>query len=154
MIKTKKAQIGETITWFLGFIIIFFIIMLFTFFTIIYFASTSIKIEITETSINEIINKDNQIFFSFLNSETNYNNQNIKIKDLIVKYYETKNENIKKEIIKIFRDKFNENYYYYFKISKDDTILVFNKNIDIENQNEVYIIDSGGIKINYYIERK
>lgn len=66
--KTRKAQISATITWFVAFLIIFFIIMIFLFFTLI--ASRNKDIDIETVKYNSESLESQRFLTSFLKQET------------------------------------------------------------------------------------
>jgi len=172
----KKAQIGETITWFAAFAIIFFIMMLFTFITVF----ISLKNPVSPDSIGNKeanANKDIQILLSFLDSKTTYNSEDIKVKGLIGEYYKSPNSEIQLKLDVIFSGINNGIYNYDIIISKEgiqDKIEISNiftseanilkleqsryklsEEIKIRDENEFYLPSSiGKIKINYFLEEK
>jgi hypothetical protein len=176
MISNKKGQIAETITWFVAFVIIFFIVMFFTFFTVA--VTLGKKVDNKDLNTNGITMQNADILLNFLNSNTNYNTQDIQVKDLIIKYYETGDEDIKTAITMLFKNKFKDNYYFYFSISKDNENIIYingipivsagsittttDKNFkysfkevnEISQQSEFYLLSKDKIKINYFIEER
>jgi hypothetical protein len=152
--KNKKAQIGETITWFAAFVIIFFLIMVFMFITIFLASKNPIKPE----EISRITFEDNQqLLFSVLDYKTNYNNEVVSLKKLIAEYCINRDLELKNKITAIFQSEL-EDYYFKIEIVKEiseEKILSLTNYPDyaVEIRYSLSIINSNGAKINYGIEK-
>lgn len=84
--KNKRAEIGETLTWMTGFLLIFFVIIIFISGTLILAATKSVSGDKEEIRLGEYNSKSieiQRILFSILNSEVSFNEKQIKIKELI-----------------------------------------------------------------------
>jgi biopolymer transport protein ExbD len=166
--KNKKGQIGETITWFVAFVIIFFIVMVFTFITI----SLSIKSPVKSEEVFKLDTENNQkIIFSILDYKLNYNNQEITLKKALGEYCVNKDNSLKEKIIIAFNSQIKD-YYFRIEIIKEnpeEEILVMTHQDEgisatyqyanapgyvVQTKYEVFLINSGGAKIKYNFERK
>jgi len=136
--KNKKSQIPSTLTWFAAFIIIFFIILLFISASIIIAGKK--EMPITGVGSNNIgvvqhgfDNLESQEFLiRVLNNRTNYNNQQIKISQLIKEWTLLGDEEIKlkisQEIEQILENNLREEGCYFFHLEYG--LEEFKKNIE------------------------
>lgn len=82
----RKAQIGTTLTWLVGFIIIFFVIILFLSVTLIMSTTRSVSGNKEEIRLETYKSGDfeiQKIFLTLLNKKTEFNGQQIEIKEII-----------------------------------------------------------------------
>jgi len=132
----KKAQIGSTLTWFVGFLVIFFILGLFLVATTLFslkkkIISGSDEIELEKHLSNA---KQQRVLFSLINSNINFSDNEVRIKDVLrdnsiydideSKKNELK-EKIENKIKEILFEEFGENNCYIFEAKygvKDDNL--------------------------------
>lgn len=116
--KYKNAQIGATLTWFMAFIIIFFIIMTFIYFSSAIGAKKQVgnlffsgdKMAGLEALSEEAVMSSS--LFAILESKTEVNGTNLKFLDLITEYddYDHENQLLIKNKLKIELDKLCDSY--------------------------------------------
>lgn len=82
--KSKRSQIGSTLSWFVGFLVIFFVMFLFIASTLILSEMREIKIKKTIYSPEAL--ESQRVLFNFLGTKTIYNGQEIAVKELIKKW--------------------------------------------------------------------
>jgi hypothetical protein len=132
----KKAQIGDTLTWFMAFIIIFFIIILFITASIIISGQKEMpilgiggnSISVSQNSLEDLELDRNLI--KILNTPVEFKGEKIKISELIIKWdnsegVERKNieETLKKGINQIL-----PRYYFTIHRNSPGTFLAFENN--------------------------
>jgi hypothetical protein len=154
-IKTnRKGQIGSTLTWFVGFLVIFFVIGLFLAATTLFslkkkIVSGSDEIELEKHLSNA---KEQRVLLSVINSNINFSDKEIKIKDVltnidvynleILKKQELK-EKIENKTKEILVEEFKEVGCYFFeaKYDIDKSIL------RTDNLNQFYTLESSKNKL-------
>jgi hypothetical protein len=156
-IKTRmnnRSQIGSTLTWFVGFLVIFFILGLFLAATTLFSLKKKIISGSDEIELEKHLSdaKEQRILFSVLNSNINFSDKELKIKNILkntdvynleaLKKQEL-NEKIESKIKEILTDEFGETGCYFFeaKYSLDKTIL------KIDNLNQFYNLESSKNKL-------
>ncbi|MEK6906749.1 MAG: hypothetical protein AABW81_03945 [Nanoarchaeota archaeon] len=122
----KKAQIGMTLTWFVAFVIIFFIMLVFLALTALLFAEKSIltgdksKIELQKNTDNSLSQRK---LFLLLNLPV----EDSIVKEEIIRWKITNNNDIRDNLVKIIQD----------DLKRDSECTIF-------------IADSGKISINEF----
>ena len=134
----KKAAIGETLTWFAGFLIIFFIIVLFLSASIIFSASKKISGGSDEVILQNNLNKADmeRILIDFFDKPVVFDNGKPKIKWLVIKSLESSKEDekikikekLKEELDKILDEYYGKNGCYLFSLKYAEE----SQNLDIQ----------------------
>ncbi|MEM3405539.1 MAG: hypothetical protein QW117_01030 [Candidatus Pacearchaeota archaeon] len=167
--KNKKAQIGETLTWFIAFIIIFFIIIIFTIVTI------ALSLKNVEENIEKLKTEslNYEKIISILNLKVNYKSEELVFKDLIKEYYSSDklDEDKKRFIENTLKENLKEyNYKIEIKKGEEDNKKIYLESSlpyrgsgyyyskveypDLEKKNEIYIIGKEKIKISFYLKNE
>lgn len=122
----NKAQIGSTLTWFVGFLIVFFVIGLLLAATTLFSLKKKIISGSDEIELEKHLSdaKQQRVLFSVLNSNINFSDKEIKIKDVLresnmgtiesLKKQELK-EKIENKVKEILVAEFGEGSCYYFQ---------------------------------------
>ena len=134
--NSKRSQVGITITWFVAFIIIFFILMIFVGIVATIAAQKGIgknEISVVENGFNKVSGETNLI--TFLNSPVDFNGEKMNFKELIFRW--DKDNGLKKEIEVKMEDYFkNKNCYaleIYNPTKNYGNLFVFKGQIQSEN---------------------
>lgn len=150
----RKAQIASTLTWFVGFLVIFFVMGLFLTATILFSAKKKIISGSDEIDLEKHLSdaKEQRVLFSVLNSNINFSDDKIKIKDVLkntdmynldaVKKQELK-EKIENKTKEILINEFGEVVCYVFEAKYDLDKSIFR----IDNLNEFYNPESSKAKL-------
>ncbi len=162
ILENKKGQIGATITWFVAFLIIFFMLMLFMFFTSILaagkvvpvFGSGRNDIKLESSSFDLKVSEDVRVLETILGSSVEYNRDLMSVKDL-VSLWAVSDDTGRKQIEDAINSKANEVLLY---LSEKDaacrkfrgTIVEQESNGDINEA--IFIIPAGGKKVEVKLE--
>lgn len=127
-VKSKRSQIGSTLTWFIGFLVIFFVMMLFLGAVIILSATKGIKTGGKPIEYDSAALESQRVLINILNEKIIYNEQEITIKQLIEKWPASGDEKdkIKGKITEEFEKKLNallkedKGYIFYVAFSEKD----------------------------------
>lgn len=117
-IESRKAQIGTTLTWFIGFLIIFFVMILFVTSTVILAASRGVSQKTVEKYNSENLELERNLI-KLLNTPVEFENSKMTFKELIKKW-DNSEGNERKNIETIFRSTLDKTLTkYYFTIHRD-----------------------------------
>ncbi|MBD3252682.1 hypothetical protein GF386_03055 [Candidatus Pacearchaeota archaeon] len=84
--KNKKSQIGQTVTWFVAFIIIFFLMIIFLMATLVISGKKSLLEDDVHVDIRDSKKLEMQrILFYVLDEKISHENENLSIKELVVR---------------------------------------------------------------------
>ncbi|MDO8517632.1 MAG: hypothetical protein Q7S33_05920 [Nanoarchaeota archaeon] len=147
MIEYKKAQIGKTMTWFVAFIIIIFIMLLFISASLIF----SNKNKILTSSSNSEVLKNQIELNNFLNKQVQIETEKLTIYDLIIKSNENSKYSSKlNEEAALFVKNLNSDCYVfilndrrYADISKSDNLYAVSNTLSYQD----ILLDTQGIKM-------
>ena len=106
----KRAQIATTFTWFFAFVIIFFIIIIFLSATLVMSKSKSVLYGNDEIVLEGYSGdmRSQEILLNIFENKLNYKGDNLKVKDLILKWRYALDSNEKNSIKETLNNKFND----------------------------------------------
>ncbi len=127
----KKAQVGTTLTWFVAFLIVFFVMILFLAATLL--ISTRKKIDVGVSEYNSEKFESQRVLMNILQNKIIFNGEELMIKELVESWgndkTDNKKEKIKEEIGKIVGEFKDEDSCYVF-YAVLGSIEDFKKNIE------------------------
>ncbi|MFA5723625.1 MAG: hypothetical protein WC979_05185 [Candidatus Pacearchaeota archaeon] len=162
-IINKKSQIGTTLTWFAGFLVVFFVLGLFLVATTLFSVKKKIVSGSDEIELEKHLSdaKEQRILFSLLNSNINLSDNEVRVKDVLresdiynldeLKRLELK-EKIENRTKEILAQEFGDVGCYIFEAkygASDPNQLI--KNVDVRGASQVagFIEKSSLIFSNY-----